>query len=395
MRASTSDTPLRILSFSSLYPNTLQPRHGIFVENRLKHLIEHYPVELTVVAPVPWFPFKAPCFGQYAVYAQVPAQEQRHNIQVYHPRYPVIPKIGMNLTPELMFQATRGLIKQLHQQHRFQLIDSHYIYPDGVCAVKLAQMLNLPVTMTARGNDITLCPQYRKPRRMIRHAIDYSDAVISVCQFLANEIDKLDIHQPRNLVMRNGVDLQRFTPKPREAIRQRLKLDKFTLIAVGHFIERKGQHLIIEALRELPDVQLLLIGDGPMQDELQRLIHDYQLQSQVNIIGALPQTELADYYSAADCMVLASSREGWANVLLEAMACGTPVIATRVSGTPEVVLNDTAGQLITRSPQGIIAGLQQLRANYPQRQAVRHYAEQFSWDQTSASLYQLFCQLID
>ena len=380
---------IRVLTFTSLYPNREQQRHGIFVETRMKELIQNYPVEITVVAPIPWFPIKHKIFGQYGVYAAIPKREIRHGMTIHHPRYLVIPKIGMNLAPLLMALSLWPTMKKLQQQN-FDLIDAHFIYPDGVVAVLFSKILKLPSIITARGNDITLYPHYWLPRRLIIWAVNQCSAVISVCRYLSEEIKKLGVMQNNNLVMRNGVDLERFSPRNRDEIRAKLKLNSFTLISVGHFIERKGHHFIIEALTQLPDVKLILIGDGPMDKELRALAIFHQVEERVIFTGAIKQEQLADYYSAADCMVLASSREGWANVLLESMACGTPVVATAVSGTPEVVLNETAGQLISdRSAAGITSGIQALRQHYPDRGAVREYANNFDWQETTAHLYEL------
>ena len=309
---------------------------------------------------------------------------------IHHPRYLVIPKIGMNLAPLLMAISLWPMLKRLQKQQSFDLIDGHFIYPDGVAAVIFSKILKCPAIITARGNDITLYPNYWLPRRLAIWAINHCSAVISVCCYLSTEIKKLGVTQKNNLVMRNGVDLERFSPRNRNEMRDKLKLNSFTLISVGHFIERKGHHLIIEALEQLPDVTLILIGDGPMDKQLRTLVAFHQLDDRVIFTGAIKQEQLADYYSAADCMVLASSREGWANVLLESMACGTPVVATAVSGTPEVVLNETAGQLINdRSAIGIVSGIQALRRRYPDRDAVREYANDFDWQETTTRLYEL------
>jgi glycosyltransferase involved in cell wall biosynthesis len=104
---------------------------------------------------------------------------------------------------------------------------------------------------------------------------------------------------------------------------------------------------------------------------------------------------LKKYYGAADALVLASSREGWANVLLESMACGTPVIASNVWGTPEVVASPDAGILMSeRTPQGLVQAVHALRASYPQHEATRRYAEKFSWDDTTQGQIKLFQKIL-
>ncbi|HWJ95116.1 MAG TPA: glycosyltransferase, partial [Telluria sp.] len=162
---------MKILTFSTLFPNSEKPGHGIFVETRLRHLVASGKVESRVVAPVPWFPLRHERFGSYARFAKVPRQEVRHAIRVTHPRYPVVPKIGMNVAPALLAQSARREIGRiLDEGYDFDLIDAHYFYPDGVAAAMLGRYFNKPVVVTARGSDITLFPKYRVPRRMITWA---------------------------------------------------------------------------------------------------------------------------------------------------------------------------------------------------------------------------------
>jgi teichuronic acid biosynthesis glycosyltransferase TuaC len=159
---------------------------------------------------------------------------------------------------------------------------------------------------------------------------------------------------------------------------------------------RKGHDLAIKALTMLPDVHLMIAGIGPERRKLEDLARQLSLAGRVTLLGAVPQTELKSYYNAADAMVLASSREGWANVLLESMACGTPVVATNVWGTPEVVTAPEAGVLMKeRSPQGLADAVNQLRANYPDHAATRRYAEGYSWDDTTQGQLELFAKLVD
>ncbi|HEY6720577.1 MAG TPA: glycosyltransferase family 4 protein, partial [Burkholderiales bacterium] len=119
---------MKTLTFSTLYPNAARPSHGIFVETQLRQQLASGRVESRVVAPVPWFPSRDPRFGEYAAHASVPREEQRHGIQVLHPRYLALPKIGMTLAPLLLAQSVKPVIERVLAQHRFDLIDAHYFY---------------------------------------------------------------------------------------------------------------------------------------------------------------------------------------------------------------------------------------------------------------------------
>ena len=399
MAAATAETttvasrrPLRLLTFTTLYPNAVRRAHGVFVENRLRHLVAGGGVELRVVAPVPWFPFRAERFGRYAEMARVPAAETRHGVAIRHPRYPLLPKIGMTTVPLFLYLASRGALHDLQRSgYDFDLIDAHYFYPDGVAAALLGREFGKPVTITARGTDINLIPEHALPRRMILWAANRAAGLIAVCAALKERMVELGIAADRIRVLRNGVDLALFRPADRAAARARLGLKRRTLLSVGHLIERKGHHLVIEALASTPDIDLLIAGDGEGEPRLRASCAKLGVESRVRFLGSVPHEELPAIYGAADALVLASSREGWPNVLLEAMACGTPVVATRVWGSPEVVADAAAGELVeARTAPAIAAGIARLLARCPDRAATRRYAENFSWDETSRGQLELF-----
>ena len=382
---------MKIMTFTTLYPHAARPGHGIFVETRLRHLVGSGRVESRVVAPVPWFPSRNPRFGEYAAHAGAPREERRHGIQVLHPRYPVIPKICMTLAPFLLAQSVKPLIGRVLAQYPFDLIDAHYFYPDGVAAVMLGRHFGKPVVITARGSDINLIPRYRLPRKMILWAARHAAGMVTVCRALKDELVALGVPAGRIEVLRNGVDLELFRPLDPETERARLGLTGTVLLSVGGLIPRKGHDLVIRALGMLPGARLLIAGDGPEAGNLGKLAEALKLSERVTFLGPLAQADLRRYYGAADALVLASSREGWANVLLESMACGTPVVASNVWGTPEVVAAPEAGVLMAERTAGALAGaVQRLFARYPDRAATRRYAEGFSWDETTRGQLQLF-----
>ncbi len=389
---------MKLLTFSTLYPNVVTPHHGVFVENRLRHLLANSQVQSKVVAPVPWFPFGAKVYGEYGGFARVPASEIRHGISIQHPRYLVVPKIGMNWTPSAMAATALPVIERIIADgYDFDILDAHYFYPDGVAAVKIAQALNKPVTITARGTDLNLVPQYTKPRAMIQSAAREASAMVTVCQALKDSLIELGVADERVVVLRNGVDLEAFSPPGnRDELRSFLGIRDKTILSVGHLIERKGHHLVIEALQLLPDIKLLIAGQGPENKRLQQLAGDLGVVDRVTFLGVLPSEELCQYYGAVDMLVLASSREGWANVLLESMACGTPVVATNIWGTPEVVSAPEAGILVeSRTVESIAKGIKYLYANAPSKILTRQYAERFSWDDTSLGLLKLFRRVME
>lgn len=397
-----ASAPLRTLLFSTLYPSSTRPLHGIFVETRLRELLATGAVQTRVMAPVPWFPSTNPRFGEYARIAGTPAREQRHGVDVLHPRYPLLPKVGMTMAPFALAAASLGPIRRLQAEgFDFDVIDAHFYYPDGVAAVMLGRMLRKPVTITARGTDLNLYPTMAVPRRLMQWAAHRADASIGVCSALVDVLRGWQVDPARLHVMRNGVDLRRFSPRPVNDARARIgQVGAPLLLSVGHLIERKGHHLVIEALDLLrhrqPGARLVIVGDGQERQALQSLAQRLGLAQAVHFAGTVPNENLADYYAAADMTLLASSREGWANVLLESMACGTPVVATRIWGTPEVVAAPEAGVLADRrDAQSLAAGVERLTAAPPRRDSVRRYAEGFDWAQTSQAQIDLFTRLRD
>lgn len=374
----------RVLVFSTLYPNAAQPNHGIFVENRLRHTLELGGLSASVIAPVPYFPSSNPMFGRYARFANVPEREVRHGIDVVHPRYLVIPKLS-RLTPYFLYRTALRLVRDLQKQgQKFDVIDAHYFYPDGVAAAWLGKTLKIPVVITGRGTDLTLIPKDAGARRQIQGAIEQASAMITVCEDLRQHLLKLGAPEDRTLALRNGVDLQQFTPGDRNAARMQFASSRFTWVSVGSLIPRKGHHITIEALSRSLDCNLLIAGSGPLRAELELLAGRLGVGHRVRFLGDVPHAALPGVYRAADVMVLASDREGWANVLLEAMACGTPVVATDINGTAEVVKAPAAGRLMTaRTPDALLAAMSELRCNMPSSQETRRYAELFSWDQTA------------
>lgn len=374
----------RVLVFSTLYPNAAQPNHGVFVENRLRHTLALGGISASVVSPVPFFPFSHPMFGRYAPFAKVPEHEVRHGIEVVHPRYLVIPRLS-RLTPYFLYRTALRLVRNMQKQGRkFDVIDAHYFYPDGVAAAWLGRKLKIPVVITGRGTDLTLIPKDAHAQRKIQGAIAQSSAMITVCEDLRRHLLALGAREDRTLTLRNGVDLQQFTPGDRNAARMQFASSRFTWVSVGSLIARKGHHITIEALARSLDCNLLIAGSGPLRAELELLAGRLGVGHRVRFLGDVPHAALPSVYRAADVMVLASDREGWANVLLEAMACGTPVIATNINGTAEVVKAPAAGRLMTaRTPEALLAAMSELRRNMPSSQATRAYAELFSWTQTA------------
>ncbi len=383
---------LNLLVITTLFPNCIQHRHGIFVETRLNKILETGEARATVIAPVPWFPFKSERFKQYSQYVDVPAIEKRNETVVYHPRYLVIPKIGMLVTPLFLALSILWCIRKVKKSgYDFELIDAHYFYPDGVAVALVAKILKIPFVISARGSDINLIAEYKWPRKMILWAAKHAKASITVSSALKTRMISIGADEEKIHVLRNGVDLTVFSPQSYQEMREKHGLEKTMLLSVGNLVELKGHDLIIKSLKYLPDCELLIVGSGVLEASLKALANKLKVGDRVRFMGTLKQTELVDLYSAVDILVLASSREGWANVLLEAMACGTRVAATNVGGTPEVVCSEAAGILIeNRNPEEIAKAVSVLLNKQIKRQTTQSYAKDFSWEQVVKNQLDLY-----
>jgi teichuronic acid biosynthesis glycosyltransferase TuaC len=302
----------------------------------------------------------------------------------------------MTAAPGTLFLAGYAEIRRLRRQGlEFDLIDAHYLYPDGVAAVALGKALGKPVVVTARGSDVTQLPDHAGPRRMISWAMSRAAALISVSAGLRETMLELGARPESVTVLRNGVDLERFRPMDRDAMRQALGFEGPTLLSVGHLIPRKGHHLAIESVARLPGWRLVIVGEGPERSELEELAQTRGVADRVRFAGAQPHTALPSFYSGADVMVLASSREGWANVLLESMACGTPVVASNIPGNPEVVQSEAAGAIVAaNTPDSFVQAIMAVHGRCISRAATRAYAEGFSWEATSAGQLDLFRRVL-
>ena len=381
---------IKILTFSSLYPNSANPSFGIFVENRLRELLKTTDTDAVVVAPVPYFFNLA-----YTENSNLEREEARHGVRVIHPRFLNIPKIGMNIAPLLMAVSVLTTILKLRKNgYRFDAIDAHYFYPDGVAAALLSKWLKIPLVITARGTDLNLIADYRIPKKWIKWAANKASHLITVSTALKNRLLALGVPSEKISVLRNGVDLELFRPpEDKNVLRAKFDIKGKTLISVGNLVTLKGHDLIIEAIKDSPDFSLLIVGGGPEESKLKLLVEKYQMQNRVRFIERQTQTDLKDWYGAADILVLASSREGWPNVILEALACGTPVVATAVGGSPEIIGEATVGGLCHRETGALREAILQMDKAECFSESCRDHAKQYSWESTSLGQRNIFASI--
>lgn len=380
-----------VITIASLFPNAEQPRHGIFVEERLWHLRQACDARFHVIAPVPWFPSGSPRFGEYGTFGRAPRQEERRGLLIRHPRFVTIPKVGMSVQPFLYAAAIAPMVRALVRQLPGPvLLDGQFLYPDGVATALLARWLKVPFILTARGNDVTLYPRYKAPRHLVQWACAAAERVITVSESLRDQLLALGVDPARVVTLRNGVDLYRFHPVDRAEARRLTGITRPTVVAVGHLIPRKDHELLIRAMALVPDVDVVIIGEGPLREHLHKVARECRVEGRLRLYGNMSQAELLNFYSAADVSALTSRNEGMANVILESLACGTPVVATVCEGVPELLTNPAAGMIVfERTPAAVAGAIQALLAARPDRQATRQYAETLGWEPTAHALGQV------
>ena len=381
---------MQLLLYTNLYPSDAMPRHGIFVEERLRQLTATGALGASVCALRPTVTLNP---LSYFRGSKVSATEVRNGIAVHYVPVPTLPLLTNWIDPWLWARASKRAVRQLAAAAgEGVILDAHFMYPDGVAAVILGRALGIPVVITARGSDVNVKATNPVMRRWMRWASKRSAAVITVSQALKDRLCGLGISADRVHALPNGVDLQRFHPDRARNLRSDYQLSGPLMVSVGHLIEGKGHHFAIEALTRLPTASLLIVGEGPERNNLERLAEELGVAARVRFLGLVSHDELAGIYGGCDVTVLASSNEGMPNVVLESLACGTRVVATDVGGVREVITAPSAGRMMTdRSAEALAASARRVLDDDVDRQVTREFASRFGWLDTvqrQLSLYE-------
>lgn len=387
---------MNILVFTSLYPNHIFPTHGIFIKERITHLAHHRNCKVKIVAPVPYYPKVK--LGWRQAFAQITNYEIIDGIEVYHPKYLMTPKVGMVFYGLLMFLSSLSCIAKIRRRFNFDLIDAHYVYPDGFAAALTAKVFKVPLTISARGSDINRYARMFGIRSFLRFVLLKADRIICVSKALKKEIIRLQVPEEKITVVPNGVDFEKFKSISKTTARKNLGLPdkKKIILYVGRLDANKGVDLIIRSLKNInretkeKDAHLIIAGNGQAYNKLEDLTNSLNLSKQVLFVGSVPHNELYQWYSAADVFCLPSKMEGWPNVIMEAMACGIPVVATPVGGIPEIITSDKVGLLTQRSIAKISKTLNiALQVHWDSNQIKKH-AERYTWLAVADAVYNIF-----
>jgi glycosyltransferase involved in cell wall biosynthesis len=382
---------VHIITFGNLFPSSVMPTHGIFVYERMRRVAEMSGCRWTVVAPVPavMWPLRR---GIYRKWAKVPLRETWHGVDVYHPRYRHLPGISVSRQADAVAKGSRQVVSALVQGGG-SVLDVHYVWPDGVAAGMLANELGVPFTLTARGTDVNVLAQDAQLANRIADAAGRAHQCMAVSTALAQRFaDACSMPREQVVTVRNGVDLERFAPGDQAQARAELGLpaNGHVALGVGRLITTKGFDVAARAVQTLAHAHLVLIGDGPEQQSI-----EVAGGGCVTFLGALPPEKVAVACRAADVFVLPTHREGWPNVVTEALASGLPVVATPVGGIPQIMGGaDVAPHLGALVEVGDVVGfasaMKRVFNDGKQTAKVRAFAENYGWQEPVEQLVSTF-----
>ena len=374
---------LRVLTLSTLYPDDARPSFGIFVERQTLALAAEEDVEVEVAVPVGLPIWPLGLHPHYRGRAGLPAKERRHGLAVHRPRFRVWPAIREAATARALAAALLPLARGL----KCDVIDAEYFWPDGVAAMHVAEALGLPFSIKARGSDIHHWGRRPAVAAQMLEAARKAGGLLAVSAALRADMAAMGMEAAKIRVHHTGLDLERFRPVDRAAAKARLGVEGRLIVTPGNLVPLKGQRLALEALAGLLGATLLIAGEGPERPALEALIARLGLGGRAKLLGSVAPEAMPDLLGAADLMLLPSEREGLANVWIEALACGTPILITDVGGAREVVERPEAGRLVPRDAAAIAAAAREMLAAPPDPASVRRSAERFSWARNAAELH--------
>jgi teichuronic acid biosynthesis glycosyltransferase TuaC len=378
---------LRVLTLSTLFPDATRPNFGVFVERQTQGLASHPDVELRVVAPIGLPPGPLARFAQYRPLSTLPRREVWRGLDVTRPRFTNIPGTDGRHHPRQIVRALAPVLRTMRHYFPFDVIDAEFFYPDGPAAVELGAMFDVPVSIKARGADIHHWGTADATRDAVTRAGYAADGTLAVSEALRADMIALGLPGDHITVHRTGIDRHRFHPRDRDEAKAKWGIKGPLVVSVGALIERKCMAVVIGAVQRLPGTHLLIAGEGPQRPKLEEMIAAAGMEDCIRLLGAVPHDELPSLYAAADVMALASTSEGLANVWVEALASGTPIVVSDAGGAAEVVTRPEAGRIVERRPDAFATAIRAILADPPERSAVAATANNFSWETNTVQLY--------
>jgi glycosyltransferase involved in cell wall biosynthesis len=388
-----NNRPLRVLAVTRLYPNSADPLAAAF--NRQQFAALSKLCDLEILAVIPWFP-GARLFARWSAagrLAGVPRRECVGQQWVAHPRVLYVPRFGHALAPALY---TASLLPWISgRRGSVDVVLGSWAFPDGAATVSLASILGVPSVVKVHGSDLNVLADLPPVQQALEDALPRADRVVAVSRALAERARALGVSVGRIAIVPNGVDRELFYPQEREAVRQSLGLGAYAtrplILYVGRLEPAKGTVELLTAFRRLagvrPEPVLALVGAG---SEAARCREAAQaLPGRLLLPGSMPLVEVARWMAACDLLVLPSWNEGTPNVLLEALASGRRVVATRVGGIPDVITSPTLGELVPPRDDGALCDALLRAIDQPVDPAQVAAAAPAGWDTSAAQLHEV------
>jgi glycosyltransferase involved in cell wall biosynthesis len=310
---------------------------------------------------------------------------------------PYIPKIGSRWNHRLMARSLAATVANLRREFAFDVVLCSWLYPDGCALAELAQRFGFRLVLIAQGTDVHQYLENPVRRRAILEAARQSRAVITRSRDLAKRLNVAGVSTGKLFPVYNGIDRECFCTGDRDAARKSagLPLDAKVILYVGNFLPIKNPMLLVRAVSQLParldanPLCLAMVGDGPLLPQIKAAAAG--LTDRLFLPGRLPPAEVATYMRAADLLCVSSDNEGVPNVVLEAFACGLPVVATDVGGISEVLRHPTLGELVERgNVQALAAALARRLKSGSFREEIARRALQFDWGNTARAYLDIF-----
>jgi glycosyltransferase involved in cell wall biosynthesis len=388
---------MRILVSTGIFPNRNDVNRGVYIFKQADALSKT--CEVRAIAPVPYFPGVI-MVGDYAKYSQIPKEDRLGDIHVLYPRYLVIPKIFRFLHGFTLFLSVVSVYRKVISEFKPDVIMSFFAYPYGFASVVLARLFGLPVVVSCRGSDINWLAKSFLRGKLITWALRKCQKVISVSGALKNEIVKLGVPEENVVVVPNGIEIEKFHRTSKSEARKRLGLDpnRSLALCVSRLSFEKGLDVLVESFNHLrrDDVDLIVVGDGAKEQELKEQAAKLDLNGRVRFVGAKPHDEVPVWINASDLVVLSSRTEGFPNVLLEALACGRPVVASRVGGVPEIITSDQIGRVVdSEDPRGLAEGIRSSLAREWDEERLCEAARSRTWDNVAKDLLEIVTEYVD
>ncbi|MFA5118288.1 MAG: glycosyltransferase [Candidatus Omnitrophota bacterium] len=389
-----------VIIITNLYPNPQEPLRGNFVESVMQNLRTQ--CDIVVVSPLPWFPRASILkrFKNWYKFSQVPFRFTKDGIPVISPKFLALPKMGI-LHPVFLFIALLPVLMRLKRAQKIDLINAHWLFPDGVAAVWVARFLRLPIVLSAHGCDINLYLKTFFRRVQISGAIKHCRALTVVSNAQKSIIEELELGYVKMEVVQNGVDQEKFSLKEKVVCRKKLNLksDGKIILFIGQLIEVKGVMYLLEAIKRIKEnrqsnVTLYVVGDGDLRHEVETFVESSGLQEQVKLCGKRNYDEIPDWIGASDCLCLASIREGFPCVVVEALSCGRPVVASKVGGIPDLISGKNGFVCQPRDVEMLALALcRALEMTWDEKQ-IRDSVASLTWSKVADKYFRVFQDVV-